>query len=92
MQIDQRLDQISAGANVLLRSRMQSQGLSKSALSRATGLDERTIQRSLDGETMPQAQNALAIADALNCKSSDLWPNAYVERGLHPRSRTGLSA
>ena len=81
MQIDQRLDQISAGANVLLRSRMQSQGLSKSALSRATGLDERTIQRSLDGETMPQAQNALAIADALNCKSSDLWPDAYVERG-----------
>ena len=81
MQINQRLDQISAGANVLLRSRMQSQGLSKSALSRATGLDERTIQRSLDGETMPQAQNALAIADALNCRSSDLWPDAYVERG-----------
>jgi lambda repressor-like predicted transcriptional regulator len=81
VQMDQRIDQNSAGSNLLMRSRMQSQGMSKSALSRATQLDERTIQRSLDGETMPQAQNALAIADALNCKSSDLWPNAFVESG-----------
>ena len=80
MQIGQRIGQISAGANLLMRSRMQTQGLTKSALSRATGLDERTIQRSLDGATIPQAQNALAIADALNCKSSDLWPAAYAEQ------------
>ena len=82
VQIGQRIDQFSAGANLRMRSRMQHQGLSKSALSRATGLDERTIQRSLDGATMPQAQNALAIADALNCKSSDLWPGlaAYAEQ------------
>ena len=78
MQIDQRLDQNSAAANQLMRRRMQAQSMSKSALSRATGLDERTIQRSLDGETMPQAQNALAIADALNCRSSDLWPDAFA--------------
>jgi len=56
---------------------MDHQGLSKAGLSRATKIDDRTIQRWLDGQTIPQAQNARTVADALDCQSSDLWPDAY---------------
>jgi lambda repressor-like predicted transcriptional regulator len=76
---DQENGQPAPGVNRLLRVRMQNRGVSKSALSRATGLDERTIQRSLDGETVPQSQNARAIADALDCEPADLWPQQYKD-------------
>jgi lambda repressor-like predicted transcriptional regulator len=74
---DQEYGQPSLGSNRLLRERMKNRGVSKSALSRATGLDERTIQRSLDGETVPQSQNARSIADALDCEPRELWPHQY---------------
>lgn len=76
MSADQEQNHIHSESNELLRRRMAHKGLSKAALSRATGLDERTIQRSMDGETIPQAQNARAIADALDCEPHELWPSA----------------
>jgi len=78
VQDDSAISPTTVRPNLLLRGQMQSQGVSKSTLSRRTGLDERTIQRWLDGETVPQAQNARVIADALNCEPSDIWPVAFA--------------
>ena len=67
----------AAVPNTALRNRMQARGLSKIALARTAGVDERTIQRWLDGETKPQAAPARSVADALECEPGDLWPQHF---------------
>lgn len=62
---------------------MMSLGLSKAVLSQKSQVDERTIQRWLDG-ARPQFQNARRVADYLECEPGELWPDIYPS--LNPPS------
>ena len=63
--------------NALLRARMQAMGLTVLALSRKSGIDQRTIERWLGGERSPQRANAEAVALRLNCAIHELWPDQF---------------
>jgi transcriptional regulator with XRE-family HTH domain len=65
------------GANVALRNRMLSRGFSKARLAASTQIDERSIQRWMDGQVRPHAENARRVATALECEPSDLWPEVF---------------
>ncbi len=67
-----------SGANVALRNRMLSRGFSKARLAASTQIDERTIQRWMDGQVRPHAENARRVATTLECEPSDLWPEAFT--------------
>ncbi|HEY8914065.1 helix-turn-helix domain-containing protein [Lacisediminihabitans sp.] len=63
--------------NTALRYRMAALGFSKAKLAAVTKFDERTIQRWMDGQATPQADNARQVADALECTTADLWPDRF---------------
>lgn len=63
--------------NKLLSARMAAKALTAAALARKSGIDQRTIERWLDGETKPQRENANAVARALECELHDLWPQLF---------------
>lgn len=67
----------AATPNVALRNRMHASGMSKMALAGKSGVNERTIQRWLDGETKPQIGPASVVADILDCEVQDLWPQHF---------------
>ncbi|WP_422933312.1 helix-turn-helix domain-containing protein [Sinomonas sp. P47F7] len=63
--------------NALLSARMNAKAISTSALARKSGIDQRTIERWLEGETKPQRENAQAVAHALECEPHELWPQLF---------------
>ncbi len=63
--------------NAALHARMAAAGLSKSEVASRTGIDQRTIQRWLDGQRVPQSRNARTLADLLGCEPADIWPSSY---------------
>ena len=66
-----------ATANAALRNRMLSRGFSKARLAASTQIDERSIQRWMDGQVRPHAENARRVATTLECEPSDLWPEVF---------------
>ena len=65
-------------ANMPLRNRMLLRGFSKARLAASTQIDERSIQRWMDGQVRPHAENALRVATTLECEPSDLWPEVFA--------------
>jgi lambda repressor-like predicted transcriptional regulator len=63
--------------NTLLSAHMDAKALTTAALARKSGIDQRTIERWLDGETKPQRENANAVARALECEPHELWPQLF---------------
>jgi lambda repressor-like predicted transcriptional regulator len=79
--------EVTVSENLALRNRMAHVGLSKSRLASITHIDERSIQRWLDGEVRPHAKNAELMAEALDCEQADLWPKR-VRATTHEESGT----
>ena len=53
--------------NHALAARMKENGFSEGRLATAAGVDIKTVGRWVRGESLPQAVNARATADALGC-------------------------
>jgi len=63
--------------NPALHARLANAGLSKSEVASRTGIDQRTIQRWIDGQRVPQSRNARTLADLLGCEPADIWPESF---------------
>lgn len=63
--------------NHALAARMKEKGFSETRLATAAGVDVKTVGRWLRGESLPQAVNARAAADALGCDPQALWPDLF---------------
>ena len=71
--------------NHALAARMREKGFSETRLATAAGVDIKTVGRWVRGESLPQAVNARAAADALGCAIGT------VRSRLH-RARTMLAS
>ena len=60
-----------------LRFHMQQKTLSVQDLADLIGVDAKTVERWLSGETTPYPDNARRAADALDCDPADLWPDLF---------------
>jgi lambda repressor-like predicted transcriptional regulator len=60
-----------------LAARMREKGFSESRLAAAAGVDVKTVGRWVRGQSLPQAVNARATADALGCDPQVLWPDLF---------------
>jgi transcriptional regulator with XRE-family HTH domain len=56
---------------------MTEKGFSEGRLAAAAGVDVKTVGRWVRGESLPQAINARATADALGCDPQALWPDMF---------------
>ncbi|MEZ0357806.1 helix-turn-helix domain-containing protein [Mycobacterium sp. SA01] len=56
---------------------MSEKGFSETRLATAAGVDVKTVGRWVRGESLPQAVNARATADALGCDPQTLWPDIF---------------
>jgi transcriptional regulator with XRE-family HTH domain len=56
---------------------MSEKGFSEGRLAAAAGVDVKTVGRWVRGESLPQAMNARATADALSCDPQALWPDMF---------------
>ena len=56
---------------------MSEKGFSEARLATAAGVDVKTVGRWVRGESLPQAVNARATADALGCDPQTLWPDIF---------------
>ncbi|GJF16725.1 hypothetical protein NGTWS1803_03360 [Mycolicibacterium cyprinidarum] len=56
---------------------MSEKGFSENRLATAAGVDVKTVGRWVRGESLPQAANARAAADALGCDPQTLWPDMF---------------
>jgi transcriptional regulator with XRE-family HTH domain len=56
---------------------MREKGFSESRLAAVAGVDVKTVGRWVRGESLPQAVNARATADALGCDPQALWPDMF---------------
>ncbi|MDC8974661.1 helix-turn-helix domain-containing protein [Mycobacterium marinum] len=56
---------------------MSEKGFSETRLATAAGVDVKTVGRWVRGESLPQAVNARATADALRCDPQTLWPDMF---------------
>lgn len=74
---EQRLGANVRERNTLLSERMNTKGLTAVALARKSGVDQRTIERWLEGETKPQRENARAVARVLESELHELWPQLF---------------
>ena len=63
--------------NDALAARMREKGFSETRLATAAGVDIKTVGRWVRGESLPQAVNAHAAADALGCDPQALWPDLF---------------
>ncbi len=63
--------------NDALAARMREKGFSEARLATAAGVDIKTVGRWVRGESLPQAVNARAAADALGCDPQALWPDLF---------------
>ena len=63
--------------NHALAARMKEKGFSEARLATAAGVDTKTVGRWVRGESLPQAANARAAADALGCDPQALWPDVF---------------
>lgn len=63
--------------NMAIRAWMGKAGVSIAELTDQTDFSQRTIQRWLDGTSIPHPSNARDFAHALGCEPSDLWPDRY---------------
>ena len=63
--------------NHALAARMREKGFSEGRLATAAGVDIKTVGRWVRGESLPQAVNARAAADALGCDPQALWPDLF---------------
>jgi transcriptional regulator with XRE-family HTH domain len=63
--------------NHALAARMKEKGFSEARLATAAGVDTKTVGRWVRGESLPQASNARAAADALGCDPQTLWPDVF---------------
>lgn len=68
---------VAGQPNAALRLRMQQAGLSENRLASRLGVEPKTIHRWLAGETVPQARNAQAVAETLDCDAQDIWPDIF---------------
>jgi transcriptional regulator with XRE-family HTH domain len=68
----------AAAPNVALNLVMKAKGMSPRKLAGHVGRDEKTVQRWLDGETVPQKANARNAAKALGVRPEQLWPEMIV--------------
>jgi lambda repressor-like predicted transcriptional regulator len=67
----------AAVPNHALAARMKEKGFSENRLATAAGVDIKTVGRWVRGESLPQAVNARATADALGCDPQALWPDMF---------------
>ena len=63
--------------NHALAARTREKGFSEGRLATAAGVDIKTVGRWVRGESLPQAVNARAAADALGCDPQALWPDLF---------------
>ena len=63
--------------NHALAARMKEKGFSEARLATAAGVDTKTVGRWVRSESLPQAVNARAAADALGCDPQALWPDLF---------------
>ena len=63
--------------NHAIAARMKEKGFSEARLATAAGVDTKTVGRWVRGESLPQAANARAAADALGCDPQTLWPDVF---------------
>jgi transcriptional regulator with XRE-family HTH domain len=73
---DWRIDKLPV-PNHALAARMSEKGFSESRLAAVAGVDVKTVGRWVRGESLPQAVNARATADALGCDPQALWPDLF---------------
>ena len=67
----------AAVPNHALTTRMRKKGFSEARLATAASVDAKTVGRWVRGESLPQAVNARATADALGCDPQVLWPDMF---------------
>lgn len=67
----------AAVPNHALTTRMREKGFSEARLATAASVDVKTVGRWVRGESLPQAVNARATADALGCDPQVLWADMF---------------
>jgi transcriptional regulator with XRE-family HTH domain len=73
---DRQIDKLAV-PNDALAARMSEKGFSESRLAAVADVDVKTVGRWVRGESLPQAVNARATADALGCDPQALWPDMF---------------